>query len=251
MFKKMIKSLVMTGLVAITFGALPALAEDESPVSASADVSILSQYVWRGIAFSDSSIVIQPSVTVAYGGFGINLWGNLDTDSAYIGDNDFNETDLTLSYDWSAGDMVSMGAGYIYYAVPGANTKELYFTVGLDTILAPSLTIYRDIDAAEGWYINLGIGHSISFTDDISLDLAASVGYSDVDDYSEFHDGVLSASMTFSVNDYISITPSVTYTMALNDDFKTALELGPTGPLTNADSETDHFFGGVTCSISF
>lgn len=244
MYKKMMKIIVTVGLIALTFGSVPALAEDESPVSASADMAFLSQYVWRGYALSDSSIVVQPSATVSYKGFSVNLWGNLDTDSVYTDDNDFNETDMTLSYDWSI-DNVSMGVGYIYYALNGPDTQELYFTVGLDTFLAPSLTVYRDFDEFEGWYVNLGIGHSIALSDTLSLDLSAAIGYVDADDYSEFHDGTLSASMTFPVNDYISITPAVTYTFGLTSDSKDVLEYG------SADAESDHFFGGVTCSIAF
>ena len=243
MFKKMIKTLVMVGLVALTFGLVPASAE-ESPVSGSADIGLFSQYVWRGYAFSDDSIIIQPSATISYGGFGVNLWGNLDTD--YGDDADFNETDMTLSYDWSY-DTVSMGVGYIFYGLEGEDSQELYFTVGFDTILAPSITIYRDIDAFDGWYISLGVGHSIPLTDEVALDLSASLGYYDLDDvdYSELHDGSISASITYAVNDYISITPSLAYTFGLSGDAKDDLEA------VSADGESDHFIGGVTCSIAF
>ena len=244
MYKKMIKTLVMVGLVALTFCSVPALAEDESPVSASADMAFLSQYVWRGFALSDSSIVVQPSATVSYKGFSVNLWGNFDTDYYATDEKDFNETDMTLSYDWSI-DTVSMGVGYIYYALEGTDTQEFYFSVGLDTFLAPSLTIYRDFDEFEGWYVNLCIEHSIALSDDLALDLSASIGYVDADDYSEFHDGNISASMTFPVNDYISITPAVTYIFGLTSDSKDALEYG------SADGESDHLIGGVTCSVAF
>jgi len=41
--------------------------------------AVMSQYVWRGYELSRNSIVIQPSMTVGYKGFSVNLWGNLDT----------------------------------------------------------------------------------------------------------------------------------------------------------------------------
>lgn len=241
MYKGMIKTIVMAGLAVITFG-VNAVAEEESPVSASGDFGVFSQYVWRGYSLSDDSIVIQPSVSVSYGGFGFNLWGNLDTDSA--DQSDFNETDMTLSYDWSF-DVVSMGVGYIYYGLAGEDSQEIYYSIGLDTILAPSLTIYRDFDAFDGWYISLGIGHSFSFTDDIALDLSAAIGYYDLDDsdYSELHDGSISASMTFPVNDYLSVTPSLAYTFGLSSDSKDEIE--------DADGDSAHFYGGLTCSIAF
>lgn len=244
MYKKIMKTIVMAGLVALTFGSVPAWAEEESPVSASADIGIFSQYVWRGYAFSDDSIIMQPSATVSYGGVGFNLWGNLDTD--YGDDADFNETDMTLSYDWSY-DTVSMGVGYIFYGLEGEDSQEIYFTVGFDTILAPSITVYRDIDAFEGWYLSLGVGHSIALTEEVALDLSASIGYYDLDDvdYSELHDGTIAASITYAVNDYISITPSLTYTFGLSGNAKDDIEA------VSADGESDHFIGGVTCSIAF
>ncbi len=246
MYKRMMKTIVMLGLAALTFGSLPALAEDESPVSASGDLGVFSQYVWRGYAFSDSSLVMQPSATVTYGGFGFNLWGNLDTDYFATDDADFNEIDMTFSYDWSY-DTVSMGVGYIYYGLEGEDSMELYYTIGFDTILAPSLTIYRDIDAFEGWYISLGIGHSIPLTEELALDLSASIGYYDLDDvdYSELHDGTVGASVTIPVNDYVSVTPSLTYTFGLSSDAKDDIKA------VSADGKSDHFFGGITCSIAF
>lgn len=243
MYKKMVETLVMVGLVALTFGSVHALAEEES-LSISADAGVFSQYVWRGFGLSEDSIVIQPSATLSYGGFGLNLWGNYDTDSAATGDADWNETDVTLSYDWSF-DSVSMGLGYIYYDVDGAETQEIYFTMGLDTVLSPSITIYRDIDEFEGWYVNVGIGHSIEMSDALTLDLSAAIGYADYDDYSDLHDGSISASMTYAVNDNFSITPSLTYTLALSDDSETVIEMG------SVDGESDHFFGGVSFSYSF
>ena len=242
MYKKMIKTLVMVGLVALTSGSVPALAEEDS-LSVSADVGVFSQYVWRGYALSDDSFVVQPSLTFAYGGFGLNFWGNWDSDFYGTG-SDYWETDVTLSYDWSY-DTVSMGLGYIYYDIDGGDTQEIYYTVGFDTILAPSITIYRDIDAFEGWYINIGIGHSIPVADDLALDLAASIGYYDLDDvdYSELHDGSISASMTFAVNDSFSITPSLAYTFGLSSTAKDELE--------DADGDSGHFVAGITGSYSF
>jgi Bacterial protein of unknown function (Gcw_chp) len=65
---------------------------------------LLSQYVWRGIALSKNSVVLQPSVTGTYKGFSFNSWSNIDTNErnpyghnkhrGFVG----NEMDLTASY---------------------------------------------------------------------------------------------------------------------------------------------------------
>ena len=243
MYKKMIKTLVMVGLVAVTFGSIPALAEEDAP-SASADVAVLTDYIWRGYHLSEDSIVIQPSATVSYKGFSFNLWGNLDTDQYGMDDSNFNETDMTLSYDWSF-DTVSMGAGYIYYGLDGEDTQEFYLTAALDTILAPSLSIYRDVDTFPGWYFNIGLSHSIAFSDDLALDLSAAFGYLDADyyDYSALHDGNVSASMTFGVNKYISVTPMIAYSFALSSDAKV--------DMADVKGDYDHLYGGITMSVAF
>jgi len=244
MKKEIMKIIILVGLVTLTIGSVPAWAEKESPVSALGDIAVLSQYIWRGYAFSDDSIVIQPSATVSYKGFGFNLWGNLDMDAAGQNDTSFNETDMTFSYDWSF-DSVSMGVGYIYYALEGEDTQELYFSVSLDTILVPSLTIYRDIDTFPGWYYSLGIGHSIPLSEDISLDLSASFGYYDIDSYSELHDVSISVSIAFPLDDYITITPMLMCSFALSDEAEADIKAVSVTP------DSDYFYGGISFSIAF
>ena len=251
-FKKIIVTTVATTLF-LGGAALSASAEEEMP-SADLSVSLLSKYVWRGYELSNDSIVIQPSMTVGYKGFGFNLWGNLDTDQdeelfGTDGGN-WNETDMTLSYDGSAG-MVGYSIGYIYYGLDGAaDSQELYAGVSLDTIAAPSLTIYRDFDEYEGWYVNLAVGHSFPITDAISLDIGGHVSYLMADDaetladpndptdeYSDFHDGLVSISATIPITELLAITPELYYSFPLGSDADEIID--------------DHIYGGVTLSMAF
>lgn len=251
-----IKGLIITTVAATLFlggAALSASAEEEAP-SADLSVSLSSKYVWRGYELSKDSIVIQPSMTVGYKGFGFNLWGNLDTDQdeelfGTDGGN-WNETDMTLSYDGSAG-MVGYSLGYIYYGLDGAaDSQELYAGVSLDTIAAPSLTIYRDFDEYEGWYINLAVSHSFPLTEAISLDIGGHVSYLMADDaetladpndptseYSDFHDGLVSVSATIPVTELISVTPELYYSFPLGSDASDIID--------------DYVYGGVTLSMAF
>ena len=245
--KKLITGIAAASLL-LAAGIPAAMAEEEVP-SADASVGIYSKYVWRGFEFSDDSMVIQPSLSVSYMGFGANLWANLDTkywdptDSNYD-TNVWNETDFTLSYD-GASDKLGYGVGWIYYSVVGEDTQEFYGTVSYDTILAPSLTIYYDTDLNAGdWYANFSIGHSFAVTETASLDLGLAIGYSDNETYNEFHDGLISASMSFPVGKYLSITPELYYSFALSDEAETAIEGGPSG-------DDSFFYGGVSASFSF
>lgn len=279
--KKSYKSLTLTlavSILALGFTATPLLAEEEKP-SADLSVSLLSKYVWRGFELSDSSMVMQPSMTVGYKGFAANLWANLDTDQdedIYGASEDemmdWNETDLTLSYDGSMG-MVGYGVGYIYYALDDIDdTQEVYASVSLDTLLAPTLTIYRDIDAGPSTYVTLDISHSLPISDSLTLDLGAQMsyysfdnkddGYLDPDDvkkgdpdpdtYSALHTGVLSASMTFPMGEYFTITPEIYYSFPLSSDSDDFLEMANDyDGDAKIDGDTDFIYGGVTIGMSF
>ena len=245
--KKMIVAGILT-LSMLGVGATAALAEEAAP-SADASVSFLSKYVWRGYELSDDSVVIQPSLSVSYMGFGANLWANLDTD--YIGTDStkWNETDLTLSYD-GAVDKLGYGVGYIYYALDSVNdTQEIYGTLSYDTLLSPSLTVYYDIDDFSGdWYANLSISHSFALSEAVSLDLGFAAGYYYVDDgdYSALHDGVLSASISFPVGKYVTISPELHYSFPLSNDAKDFYTA------TSVDGNDDGYvYGGVTASFAF
>lgn len=245
----------LAGVLCTGVVATSATAEEEKP-TADLSVSLLSKYVWRGFELSKDSMVIQPSLTVGYKGFGVNVWGNLDTDEhddTLSGHQDtdsssWNETDFTLSYDGSAG-MVDYGVGWIYYAVDdNQDTQEVYVSASLQTILAPTLTVYRDYDVYDSWYITFGISHSIPLGENLALDLGAQAGYYDIDDadYNEFHDGLLSASMTFPIGEYFSVTPEIYYSFPLSSDSEDALEASS---FNNDDS--DFIYGGITLGMSF
>jgi len=252
--KEGMKGWLMAGIMA---GALvaPGLAvtvNAEDKPEADLSVAAYSQYIWRGFAFSKDSLVLQPSMTVGYKGFGFNLWGNLDTDQYGMDSESFNwnETDLTLSYDGAVGK-VAYSAGYIYYDLDGIeDTAEVYLGVSLDTLLAPSFTVYYDIANVPGWYAKLGVSHSIAMGEKLSLDLGASVGYLDDDaDYSELHDGVVSAAMPFAVGDYLTVTPELYVSMALSskaEDLLNGANLGAIG-----EDESTFVYGGVSASFAF
>jgi uncharacterized protein (TIGR02001 family) len=243
--KKLIIGITAAALL-IAAGAPAAMAEEEAP-SADASVGFYSQYIWRGFEFSKDSIVIQPSLSVGYKGFAANLWANLDTDLYGTDSHKWNETDFTLSYD-SAYEKLGYGVGWIYYALDGTDdTQEWYGTLSYDMITAPSLTVYYDTDSFAGaWYANLAFGHSFMIGETYSLDLGLSFGYLDDNGgYAELHDGNISASMSFPVGEYISITPEIYYSFALTSEAGDYIK-------AKSLSDDDNFvYGGVSASFSF
>jgi hypothetical protein len=253
------------GFLLLIFSSMNLWAEDEAKPSASGDVGVFSQYIWRGYEFSKDSIVIQPSATVSYKDVSFNLWGNLDTDlyTDPNGESQFTETDMTLSYDKSFG-MVSLGAGYIYYGLDGMDdSQEIYLSIGLDTLLSPSLTVYREISNYQGWYISLGVSHSFELPKEITLDLGGSIGYYAYDDvyefddngnettdkYSALHNGLISVGLTIPIGKYFSVVPMVAYSFPLSNEADNMITY--TNLSAGFEDKSDFFYGGVTASLSF
>lgn len=236
-------------------------AVDEDRPELSADVAFLSQYIWRGYGLSKDSLVIQPSITAGFKGFALNLWGNLDTDNETYNGSKWNETDLTFSYGHSFG-IVGLEAGYIYYALDGLDdSKEFYLSAGVDVLLAPTLTVYREVSTLQGWYINLGLSHSFELPYEMSLDLGATFAYykSDNDNmvdynddntptgerFSGLHDGLLSLGLAIPFYKYFTVTPSIAWAFPLSSSASNELSA------LSLDGRSNHLLGGVTLSMAF
>ncbi|MFH1981567.1 MAG: hypothetical protein ABIL58_06980 [Pseudomonadota bacterium] len=244
--------------------APPARCESEERPTTALDVAFLSKYVWRGYELSNGSMVVQPSATIGYKGFGMNLWGNLDTDLApkLDGNRDrsepgWTETDMTLSYSNTFG-MVNAGAGYIYYGLDGMDdSQEVYASAGLDIFLAPTLTLYREVSHTPAWYLQASVSHGIALPREMSLNLSASASYYYSDDdafaepnnpsekYRDFHSGLLSASLAIPFATYFTITPNLAYSFPLSSNAKDLLTAA------SISKEASFFYGGVTCSMAF
>ena len=253
-----------TGLAPGEGTTVEKVAEDTDRPSVSADVSFLSQYIWRGYELSKDSLVIEPAVTASYKGFSMNIWGNLDTD-VYAGDQEgqskWTETDFTIGYETSFGP-IGLGAGYIYYALDAArDTQEFYLSIGGDVILAPTLTIYWDVDEYPGWYFNLGVSHSFELPMNMTLDLAGSiayeyssgtniVNYNDAmeptnDPFRNFQNGLVSVGLTVPFWKYFTVVPMIAYSFPLGNAADNLLKA------TSLSDNASHLFGGVTLSMAF
>ncbi len=248
---KTLRVIALTIVLVFTLGIAGVYAEGPD-VSGSASAGVFSNYVWRGQKLSNS-FVIQPSVGITYGGFGANLWANLDSD--FGGDFKHTETDLTLDYAFSA-DKFSFDVGYIYYALEGAtDTQEIYASASYDTLLEPTLAIYYDFDQGDGAFLVASIGHSFDLPQGLSLSLGASASYnlknevmgydSGGDKFNNFYNGELSASLSIPITKAISIEPMVAYSFALSNDAEDAIEA------ISDDGDSNIFYGGATITLSF
>ena len=258
----------------------PEAKPEEDKVTGEVAASVLSAYIWRGQELTRHAMVVQPSVTASYKGFSANVWGNLDTKPYAAGNENhssaWTETDVTLSYARKFG-IVQATAGYIYYglAAPYAggfdpqDAQELFVSLGLDTLLSPTLTVYKEIDHYHQWYATLGASHTFALHEKIGLKLAGSVSYlksedastypkfnasavATTDKFSNFHDGMLSVMLPVAVTKNITITPLVTYVFPLSDDAKYEMRARSIkGAQDPGDKDSSFIYGGITLSFAF
>jgi hypothetical protein len=226
-------------------------------LTANLNVSLYSQYVWRGYSLSKDSLVIFPSMTLGYKGFAVNLWADLDTRFAGSPDKEFKlqETDVTVSYSNSYTPWkLNYSVGWILYDYQPVKNQELYVSLGLDTILKPTFCVYQEIELGQAWYFLLGVSHSIPVQKDWSLDLAGTVSYlnnKSTKDFSDFHDGNISAGLKIPLNKYLSVKPNIQYSFPLSskasDEIK-ANSLTKDGFTGNGNS--NYVYGGIIFDLA-
>jgi hypothetical protein len=269
--------------------AAPAPAEDKPTASVSFD--ILSQYIWRGIALSRNSAVVQPSVTVGYKGFSLNVWGNLDTGE----DNRFlfptpgkrgvkwNETDFTFGYSrdlytGTAIKSISANAGVIYYALdstanPQGDSFEIYWGLAADiNWVKLAVTVNKEVMHYPGWWLTLGIsrvfelpfkiqdnsnvnlevGHNFIFL--FSNDAAAypNPGNPNLDTpFSGPLAGQFYVNLNIPVHKYVTLAPKVGFWYAAGGKSTDLLSGNQNMTGLSWDQQHNHVYGGLNVTFAF
>ena len=160
----------------------PRLAAADRPVY-SVESSVFSQYVWRGMLPTNGP-VLQNSVTALWRGAHLNMWTNLDLNSANGRRGKFNEVDFDAGYDRSL-EKVGFSAGAIRYTFPNtpfAATTELYAGATLAVPLRPAVKAYFDVDGIRGAYVTFDVSHAVPMPKPHpsvgwSVELAAGAGW--------------------------------------------------------------------------
>ena len=230
--------LLFTALLGLSVA--PALALD---VAGSASLGVFDKYLWRGIDLSDSTEVVQGAAEVSTSGFTLTVWGNaqLEDDGAYDG-GEINEVDVTLDYSVDVADLLSLSAGNITYILKDIpDTNEAYLGATLNTLLAPTFTVYWDWDQAKenGLFYTAAISHTFEPCAHAAVNLGALVSYNDKNDYnvyyydaataaeksySDWHNFELSAATEIKAGEQLTITPSLLYSTPISNEAKRAID---------------------------
>ena len=236
-------------LVLLLSTGVLAASEDEAAASKSAKKTLLedlsleaelawnNKYIWRGLNLTDGD-VLQPTFTVGYKGLSFNWWGNMELTSSQGKRGYFTEQDFTVDYS-SSWKKLNFSVGAIWYKFTHTHfhdTVEVYGSLGVDVLLQPTITIYRDIDEADGSYTVGSISHSFELPKmgkvESSLDPEATLGggsqlygkaYYGVRRHA-FTDMGLFASLPIRLNDHVTIRPQCSYTSILDGRMKNAAD---------------------------
>ena len=260
MTKKFIFSLISVA----SFGAFaqeaapveeaPAMEQEKDyALSFSVDQTLASKYVWRGLVYNENP-VNQGSATAALdtdlGTFSANIWYNLDLNDENDRQYSLTEVDYTLAWEKEF-DMMTLGAGVINYDYPhgtfgDGSYTDIYASVGLNTILSPSIAVYYEVDDVNAAYVSFGAGHDFEIEAlNTTLSVGGTLGYASGGQSENFGDkfdggltdAALTASLLFEITESLSLSPFVTATTLLDD-------------ARNQD-DNDNIFVGVTASYSF
>jgi len=156
----------------------------------------------------------------------VYYWGYLGNIPDF-GNDKYREADFGLDYTFSFGERVAMTLGAVTYQYNGPaerdivflDTYEFYAVVSIDTVLTPTLSFYRDVDAVDGGYLSFAISHTFELGDRVHLILSGSAGFDfgynnkDVGD-GTFNDVLLGADLPIRLTDSLSIHAMVQRTIA-------------------------------------
>ena len=221
---------------------VPAVAGDHAAVGedlgAEVSVGYDTDYIFRGANLGQDLLWSDVNVSTSLSdGLGLNIgaWYANPTDA---GD---DELDIYAGVSTDLGGM-SLDLGTTYYYYPGATgSNTLEFGAALGTSVGAfdlSLGVYHDIDT-ENTYVELGAGTSFDLTDNISLDLGATIGNNQDEVVGGQADGLTAVTITvgapIGLTDNASLTPYLGINAGLDD---------------NQDAG-DEIFSGISLSVGF
>ncbi len=253
---------LIVGLSMLACGTTAAFADSGVDFELTAD--FFGKYILRGQNIDDDP-ALQPGISASYKGLTAAIWGNLELTNINDKSGDFSELDYSLNYTGVLPGMegVEYTFGAIYYDFPSCtadgircpDTIEVYWGLSLDLIFAPSVTVYHDVDEAEGTYVSFAVGHSIEEIAElgpdmpVGMEIGGSLGWGSGSynkyywgaDQSKLNDLAFSVSFPFELAGW-SLAPGLNYVTLVSDDIRDTDAYG---------TDSDFFFAGVSLSKRF
>jgi uncharacterized protein (TIGR02001 family) len=174
--------------LALLSTAAPAFAQEAEepapPVTVTGGVTVVSDYRFRGISFTDEDFAVQPTVTITHeSGLYGSIWGSNLFDTPVFGE---VEVDLIAGYRTEVASGTNVDVGVTYYWYPDGTGDSDYFEpyASISTTLGPASAKFG---VAYAWeqsaigdndnlylYTDLGVG-----IPNTPVTLVGHLGYSD------------------------------------------------------------------------
>ncbi|MCJ8332165.1 MAG: hypothetical protein HRT89_14510 [Lentisphaeria bacterium] len=234
--KKYILGLILVSLAPL-FGQ-----DKDGGISFEAGVDHVTKYVWRGAPVNITGSSVQPSLdasTVSDGmTMGLNVWASAATSRANSSRGDsygLEEVDYTAYLSTELDNKMTFDAGVIIYDFPtlgDADTMEIFAGLSKDVEMGLPLnvgmTIYYDLDAADGFYISTSASYEKELDKTFTLGVDVSFGFGDADynlwywgtDESDFNDLSVSVGISAPLGENASFGLSWSYSEMIGSDIE-------------------------------
>ena len=188
----------------------------------SAGVGYTSDYFRRGALVSEEAV--QANASLGFTAFGLeSSVGAFTNQSVASGGVDAYIIDAAISGKW--GELVSLSAGLEHAElIAGEATLEVVVTASFDTVLTPSLAVYRNTDDAL-YTFEAAVSHDLDL-EIATLGLGASYGNTDATSTSNIDYYSLGASLSRSLSDNSTLSASVAYVDSDSIDNKSIIGVG-------------------------
>jgi len=264
----MMRRLALAGgmVVAAALWAAPAAAQ----ATLGADVALNSQYVWRGLTFTNKP-VIQPDLYLSFSGFTLGAWGSIEP-GTYNGANDLSEgggvgsglreADFWAEYGRSSGNL-SWKAGWIMYTFDMNDagftrfydTHEFYGQASIGGLpFTPTLYASYDVDKVKGAYIQPSVSYGVKASPALTINLGALAGISAGQEFSASDPSSNFAKSGLTHVDFSASTSFAAGPLSIAPAFHVQMNHDANTKVTGADpanrNKSTKFWGGITLSWS-
>jgi hypothetical protein len=216
-------------------------AADEAPegLGLTLTTGVSSIYNWRGKnlfaekELNDQNALFSVGASYAFGDFSLSYWGGYQILGDNIGTNIDDavgaEQDLVFGWEQALADDLTLGAGLALYFYPLATDTTVYLepsatvTYSTDVDLRLGLFYYYGIQDAIEYdrylYVNPAVDKSVELSEALSLDLTGALGLKvptgdaakAAYDKTNTMDALVSAALSYSINDGMTVAPKVNF----------------------------------------
>jgi hypothetical protein len=215
-------------------------ADEDEGLGLTLTTGVSSIYNWRGrnlfadnVKQNDQNALFSVGASYAFGDFSLSYWGGYQILGDNIGDNiDFAvgaEQDLLLGWETELAEDLTLGTTLALYFYPLAKETTTYLepsatvTYSTDVDLRLGLFYYYGIQDAIEYdrylYVNPAVDKSVELSEALSLDLTGALGFKIptgeaaelVYDKTNTMDALVSAALSYSINDGMTVAPKVNF----------------------------------------